>query len=83
MVCNLVDLDETVQREVLSRFDLQNLNLTQEFHGNIPTTENLCAAIYDILQRSFHHAHLERVRIEETMLNSFEYAGKESVSVIW
>jgi len=27
------------------------------------------------LQRGFHQAHLERVRIEETMMNSFEYAG--------
>jgi hypothetical protein len=28
------------------------------------------------LQRSFPHAHLERVRLEETMMNSFEYAGE-------
>ena len=83
MVCNLVDLDEAVRREVLERFDLQNLNLTKEFSGNIPTTENLCQIIYDILQHTFRHAHLERVRIEETMLNSFEYAGKEKNSVIW
>ncbi len=83
MVCNLVDLDEAVRREVLERFDLQNLNLTKEFGGNIPTTENLCETIYDFLQRSFHHAHLEKVRIEETMLNSFEYEGKEENSVNW
>lgn len=78
MVCNLVDLDGVVHREVLERFDLQNLNLMQEFAKNVPTTENLCQAIYDILQRTFPHAHLERVRIEETMLNSFEYAGEGS-----
>lgn len=83
MVCNLVDLDEAVRREVLERFDLQNLNQTKEFSTNIPTTENLCETIYDILQRSFRHAHLERVRIEETMLNSFEYAGKERDFVNW
>jgi len=28
------------------------------------------------VQRGFHYAHLERVRLEETMMNSFEYAGK-------
>jgi hypothetical protein len=27
------------------------------------------------VQRGFPHAHLERVRLEETMLNSFEYRG--------
>jgi hypothetical protein len=31
--------------------------------------------IFEILQRGFHKAHLERVRLEETMMNSFEYAG--------
>jgi len=75
MVCNLVDLDDAVQREVLDRFDLGNLNLAQEFANAVPTTENLCVAIYDILRRAFRHAHLDRVRVEETMLNSFEYAG--------
>lgn len=79
MVCNLVDLDAVVQSQVLERFDLQNLNLTKEFADNVPTTENLCEAIYDILQQTFHPAHLEKVRIEETMLNSFEYAGGKEV----
>src|SRR5690242_1100184 len=42
MVCNLVDLDDCVNREVLSRYDVQNLNLMQEFAVTVPTTENLC-----------------------------------------
>jgi 6-pyruvoyltetrahydropterin/6-carboxytetrahydropterin synthase len=75
MVCNLVDLDGFVQREILERFDLENLNTRPEFSRTIPTTENLCTTIYDILRRGFHQAHLERVRIEETMMNSFEYEG--------
>jgi 6-pyruvoyltetrahydropterin/6-carboxytetrahydropterin synthase len=75
MVCNLVDLDGFVEREVLSRYDLQNLNTLQEFAQNVPTTENLSVEIYEILQRGFQKAHLERVRLEETMMNSFEYAG--------
>jgi len=41
----------------------------------MPTTENLCIEIYEIVNRGFRHAHLERVRLEETMMNSFEYAG--------
>jgi 6-pyruvoyltetrahydropterin/6-carboxytetrahydropterin synthase len=75
MVCNLVDLDEAVCHTVLDRFDHQNLNCLKEFAALVPTTENLTEIIYNILQQSFHAAHLERVRIEETLMNSFEYLG--------
>jgi 6-pyruvoyltetrahydropterin/6-carboxytetrahydropterin synthase len=77
MVCNLVDLDGFVQREILERFDHQNLNLLLEFADAVPTTENLCISIYEIVKRGFSAAHLERVRIEETMMNSFEYSGEQ------
>jgi 6-pyruvoyltetrahydropterin/6-carboxytetrahydropterin synthase len=75
MVCNLVDLDGFVEREVLARYNLENLNTLQEFAQTVPTTENLCVEIFEILQRGFRETHLERVRLEETMMNSFEYAG--------
>jgi 6-pyruvoyltetrahydropterin/6-carboxytetrahydropterin synthase len=76
MVCNLVDLDGFVEREVLDRYNLQNLNTLQEFAKLVPTTENLCVEIFEILQRGFPLAHLERVKLEETMMNSFEYTGQ-------
>jgi 6-pyruvoyltetrahydropterin/6-carboxytetrahydropterin synthase len=76
MVCNLADLDGFVEREIVERFDLQNLNTLPEFAEVVPTTENLSTVVYDILQRGFRLAHLERVRFEETMMNSFEYAGE-------
>jgi 6-pyruvoyltetrahydropterin/6-carboxytetrahydropterin synthase len=79
MVCNLTDLDTFVEKEILERFHLQNLNTVSEFCQAVPTTENLSASIYDILQRGFTHAHLEKVRIEETMMNSFEYAGGNEI----
>ena len=75
MVCNLIDLDGFIEREVLARYGHENLNKLPEFAREVPTTENLCMQIYEIVQRGFHHAHLERVRLEETMMNSFEYAG--------
>jgi len=75
MVCNLADLDAFVETEVLARYGHENLNLLPEFAQEVPTTENLCIRIYEIMQRGFHHAHLERVRLEETMMNSFEYSG--------
>ena len=79
MVCNLVDLDDFMGREVLTRFDHENLNTLQEFSQQVPTTENLCIQIYEIVQRGFHYAHLERIRLEETMMNSFEYWGENRV----
>jgi 6-pyruvoyltetrahydropterin/6-carboxytetrahydropterin synthase len=75
MVCNLVDFDTFVGSEVLERFDHVNLNLLPEFASEVPTTENLCIRIYDILNRGFRPAHLQKVRLEETMMNSFEYTG--------
>ena len=76
MVCNLVDLDSFVEREILQRFDHENLNTVGDFTAAVPTTENLCLRIFEILQRGFRPAHLERVRLEETMMNSFEYCGE-------
>jgi 6-pyruvoyltetrahydropterin/6-carboxytetrahydropterin synthase len=78
MVCNLSDLDGFMQKEVIARYDHENLNTLKEFAEAVPTTENLCVQIYEIVQRGFPHAHLERVRLEETMMNSFEYAGEGS-----
>lgn len=75
MVCNLADLDRYVHEHVLDRFDIKNLNMLPEFADEVPTTENLCIRAFEILQRGFRCAHLEKVRLEETMLNSFEYAG--------
>src|SRR6202140_5765872 len=69
MVCNLADLDTFMEREVLARFGHENLNTLPEFARQVPTTENLCIQIYEIVQRGFHHAHLERVKLEETMMN--------------
>jgi 6-pyruvoyltetrahydropterin/6-carboxytetrahydropterin synthase len=75
MVCDLSRLDAVVSREVLDRFDHQNLNQLQEFSYMIPTTENLAICVQQILNRVPLPAHLEGIRIEETANNSFEYTG--------
>jgi 6-pyruvoyltetrahydropterin/6-carboxytetrahydropterin synthase len=80
MVCDLVDLDDAVNRNVVEKFDHQNLNTLPEFTKLVPTTENLAAVIYDILKRDFTAAHLEKIRIEETAMNSFEYSGGSEAS---
>jgi 6-pyruvoyltetrahydropterin/6-carboxytetrahydropterin synthase len=75
MVCDLVDLDAAVRGNVVKRFDHHNLNALEEFKDLVPTTENFAAVIYDILKQRFTAAHLEKIRIEETSMNSFEYRG--------
>lgn len=79
MVCNLADLDAFVKDHILERFDHQNLNTLVEFRTTVPTTENVCVALYNLLEKGFRHATIEKVRMEETMLNSFEYAGGKEI----
>jgi len=76
MIANLADLDAFVESEVIEPFDHKYLNEEiAEFREAVPTTENLCIEIFNRLRR-FPRATLERVRVEETGLNSFEYAGE-------
>ncbi len=75
MIANLADLDAFVQREVLEEFDHKSLNEdVPAFREKVSTTENLCMEIFQRL-KNFPTAKLERVRVEETGKNSFEYAG--------
>jgi len=85
MVFDLVALDSIVAGNVLDKFDHKNLNLDMDnFRTLVPTTENLCLEIYKLLQNPLEEAGaargliLERVRLEETSLNSFEYAPERS-----
>jgi len=78
MIANLGDLDPFVQREVIEAFDYKYLNEdVPEFQTTVPTTENVCREIYRRLAR-FPAAKLERIRIEETSKNSFEYSGEQA-----
>jgi 6-pyruvoyltetrahydropterin/6-carboxytetrahydropterin synthase len=79
MICNLVDLDSCVHTSVTEKFGHENLNTMPEFEQLVPTSENLAEQIFHILRRDFRAAHLEKVRLEETMLNSFEYAGGSEI----
>ena len=75
MVCNLAELDAFAQTNLLARFDHMNLNTLDCFTNAVSTTENLSIEIYRIFQ-NFPAAHLERVHVEETSNNSFDYAGE-------
>jgi 6-pyruvoyltetrahydropterin/6-carboxytetrahydropterin synthase len=75
MVCNLADLDSFTLREVIDTFDHSNLNCLPAFQSVVPSTENLCIEIFNRFQARFNLAKVEKIRIEETSKNSFEYAG--------
>jgi len=75
MVCNLADLDGFVQRVVMPQFAFSNLNELDAFRNVVPTTENLSRELFHLFRSQFQLATVETVRIEETMLNSFEYSG--------
>jgi 6-pyruvoyltetrahydropterin/6-carboxytetrahydropterin synthase len=77
MIANLADLDGFVEREVIEPFDHKSLNEdVAKFRESVPTTENVCKEIFERLKH-FPKAKLERVRVEETGNNTFEYAGEE------
>jgi 6-pyruvoyltetrahydropterin/6-carboxytetrahydropterin synthase len=78
MIANLADLDAYVQKHVLDDFDHRYMNEEiAAFKETVPTTENLCIEIYHRL-RGFRGARLDRVRIEETSKNSFEYSPADA-----
>ena len=62
-----------------------NLNLDMDnFQSQVPTTENLCLEIYKLLRDPLENAgadrglRLDRVRLEETSLNSFEFVPERA-----
>jgi 6-pyruvoyltetrahydropterin/6-carboxytetrahydropterin synthase len=76
MVVDLVALDDAVRTRVLDRFDHANLNLDPLFADHVPTTENFCRTIFDLLQDGLPAGELEHVRVEETENNFFEYSAR-------
>jgi len=83
MVFDITALDRAVEQEVIERFDHVYLNLDVEaFRNLVPTTENLCVDIYNLLHAKLSgeaqsgSGRLDRVRLEETNSNSFEYSGE-------
>lgn len=75
MVCDLAQLDNLVKREVVERFDHSNLNIDNIFANIVPTTENFCLELFKIVSAGLTYGKLEKVRVEETSKNFFEYPG--------
>ena len=57
---------------------IANLNLDPLFADRVPTTENLCRAVFGLLKDALPAGELEHVRVEETENNFFECYGAGS-----
>jgi 6-pyruvoyltetrahydropterin/6-carboxytetrahydropterin synthase len=75
MVVNMATLDATVRTAVMERFDHTNLNFDPLFVNQVPTTENLTKAVFDVLKDALPTGKLDYVRVEETENNFFEFRG--------
>jgi 6-pyruvoyltetrahydropterin/6-carboxytetrahydropterin synthase len=76
MVVDLMALDRTVNERILQRFDHANLNLDPLFEDRVPTTENFCQTIFNLLCDALPAGDLEYVRVEETENNFFECSAR-------
>jgi 6-pyruvoyltetrahydropterin/6-carboxytetrahydropterin synthase len=85
MVVDVAALDAMVAKRVLEKLDHKNLNLDMEnFRTQVPTTENLCREIYQLLRERLEEGgagcglRLDSVRLDETSLNSFAYVPEHA-----
>ncbi|MGB1248764.1 MAG: 6-pyruvoyl trahydropterin synthase family protein [Chitinophagales bacterium] len=73
-VIDLKILKDLIKNEVEERFDHKNLNEDcPEFANLIPTAENICVVIYDILREKLDDKYDLQVRLFETERNFVEY----------
>ena len=75
-VIDMGELKKIIKNEIEERLDHKNLNLDVPYFSNvIPSAENICIYIYDILrnyiQKEFHLS----VKLYETPRNFVEYSG--------
>jgi 6-pyruvoyltetrahydropterin/6-carboxytetrahydropterin synthase len=67
-------LSDLIRDKVLIHFDHKNLNLdTVYFRELIPTAENICLVIYDILRPEIKEQFDLQIRLYETERNFVEF----------
>lgn len=76
-VMDLKELKKIIHKNVIDKVDHKNLNLDTDFmKGIIPTSENICIAIWKQLQDNIPAGKLYAVKLYETENNYFEYRGE-------
>jgi 6-pyruvoyltetrahydropterin/6-carboxytetrahydropterin synthase len=77
-VIDLKLLNELIDRQVIQRFDHNNLNEdTIEFKSLNPTGENIVVVIYQLLRAELPKQYTLRVKLWETERNYFEYPASD------
>ena len=73
-VMDMKELSDTIQREIIERFDHKNLNVEcVEFRNVNPTAENIAIAIYNLLRPHILASLQISVRLYETPRNFVQY----------
>ena len=75
-VIDMGELKKIIKKEVEERLDHKNLNLDVPYFSSIiPSAENICIYIYDILRDNIDSQFKLSVRLYETPRNFVEYSG--------
>ena len=75
-VIDMGELKKIIKNEIEERLDHKNLNLDVPYFSNtIPSAENICIYIYDILRDNIDSQFKLSVRLYETPRNFVEYSG--------
>ena len=75
-VIDMGELKKIIKNEIEERLDHKNLNLdVPHFSNTIPSAENICIYIYDILRGNIDSQFKLSVRLYETPRNFVEYSG--------
>ncbi len=75
-VIDMGELKKIIKNEVEERLDHKNLNLdVPHFSNTIPSAENICIYIYDIIKDNIDSQFKLSVRLYETPRNFVEYSG--------
>ena len=76
-VMDMGELKKIIKNEIEERLDHKNLNLDiPHFSNNIPSAENICIYIYNILRNNIDAQYKISIRLYETPRNFVEYSGQ-------
>jgi 6-pyruvoyltetrahydropterin/6-carboxytetrahydropterin synthase len=75
---DLVNLDRTVTRTLLDQVDHHRLEDAPALAGVITTGEGLARAFWRTLESALPAGELQKVVVQETAKNRFEYRGEEA-----
>jgi len=76
-VMDMGELKKIIKNEIEERLDHKNLNLDiPHFSNNIPSAENICIYIFNILRDNIDAQYKISIRLYETPRNFVEYSGK-------